>query len=487
MRTKDGVAKVGVTARSALCSCALVFVGCLPPAVFECTGDEQCTELGATAICEPVGYCSVPDDECDSARRFHEYAGEGLANACTDLRCGDGELDLGEQCDDGNDVDGDGCNSDCRASGQEIWTVMHASPGVVEDRAYALAIDSRGDIAVIGHVTVAGQGANLWVRKYTTDGEPVWTWVLDGDANVDEEGWAILVDDNDDFIVSGYVNTTTGGPDAWTGKLSADGFLVWEARQDGGVALVDQARGIAFANDGDLVAVGYATAATTTDTDLWMQRWSGDGQSVRWTSMREGLPGGMPDRGHSIFALEDDFVVVGYKQDQDNGQHHWIERIDGGGNTVWVDEGELLGRQGVWTAVRGNGAGDLVLAGWVESDAGDSDMWLQRRDPNGTVRWEDIVGSPGGADDRANVIVATADGGFVVGGEMGAGAGSTDAWLRRYSAADAEVWTETVSGPAGDRDTIWGLAFAPDGNLIACGYISTPATSWDIWVRKYTP
>ncbi len=487
MRSLAAFARVGAGVRRALWVCALGIGACLPLPVFECTDDEQCVELGADAICEPIGYCSLPDDDCESARRFHEYAGRDLANQCTDLWCGDGTLDDGEQCDDGNDVDGDGCNRDCRLSGQEIWTAMYASPGFVEDRAYALAIDSRGDIAVIGHVTVQGQGANLWIRKYTTDGEDAWTWVLNGDANADEEGWAILVDDNDDFIASGYVNTLTGGPDAWVGKIGADGLLVWEARQDGGVALVDQARGVAFAQGGDLALVGYATAATTTDTDLWLQRRSADGQTVRWSSMREGLPGGKPDRGHSIFAIGSDFVVVGYKQDQDDRQHHWLERVDASGATVWADEGALDGLQGVFTAVRGTTTGDLIVVGWQESAAGDSDMWLQRRDPDGTLRWEDVVGSPGGADDRANVIVDTPDGGFVVGGEMGAGAGSTDAWIRRYSANNTEVWTDSESGPAGDRDTIWGLGFDPQGNLIACGYISSPATSWDIWVRKYTP
>jgi cysteine-rich repeat protein len=32
---------------------------------------------------------------------------------CTVPRCGDGILDGGETCDDGNNVDGDGCNADC--------------------------------------------------------------------------------------------------------------------------------------------------------------------------------------------------------------------------------------------------------------------------------------------------------------------------------------------------------------------------------------
>ena len=30
--------------------------------------------------------------------------------------CGNGTLDTGEECDDGNVVDGDGCNSDCRTT-----------------------------------------------------------------------------------------------------------------------------------------------------------------------------------------------------------------------------------------------------------------------------------------------------------------------------------------------------------------------------------
>lgn len=39
--------------------------------------------------------------------------------------CGDGILDEGEQCDDGNSMDADGCNADCVESGSELW--MHAT------------------------------------------------------------------------------------------------------------------------------------------------------------------------------------------------------------------------------------------------------------------------------------------------------------------------------------------------------------------------
>jgi hypothetical protein len=141
----------------------------------------------------------------------------------------------------------------------------------------------------------------------------------------------------------------------------------------------------------------------------------------------------------------------------------------------------------VLTAVAPTPYGNVIVAGWRASPAGDADMWLQERGPSGEVVWEQTIASPGGDDDKANAIVVDDRGGLLVGGEMGAGAGSTDAWIRRYAPDRSEVWTTSYSGPAGDRDTTWGLALGPDGSVWACGYESSPGTEWDIWVRRLTP
>src|SRR5688572_21025309 len=113
---------------------ALGFVSgaaCLPTPVFHCESNEQCADLGDQALCEVIGYCSDVDANCGSGRRFHDYAGQGLAGQCTDVTCGDGAMQPGEECDDGNDVDGDGCNRDCRVSGQEVWTVATVAVAAV--------------------------------------------------------------------------------------------------------------------------------------------------------------------------------------------------------------------------------------------------------------------------------------------------------------------------------------------------------------------
>jgi cysteine-rich repeat protein len=459
---------------------------CLPQPVYDCSEDEHCSDLAQTARCEPVGYCSEVDPRCDSGRRFHAYAGDGLAGRCTSVSCGDGVVQPGEDCDDANDVDGDGCNTDCRASGQELWKVGYASPGGLRDRCYSLAVDSQGNAAVIGHVTVEGQGQNLWVRQYDSDGEAGWTWVLNGDANVDEEGWSIVALADDEWLVAGSVATTDELTNAWVGHLNRDGILVWDAQWDGGEAYIDVARDVTLAPNGDVVVIGYATYDRSRETDLWFQRRSPDGQSVLWTQVRPGLEDNAQDRAHGRTPFMGGFIGVGTKQTVDSTRF-WVERFDAAGGTIWADEAGAGAPNSLFTAVAPTPEGNVILAGWRVSPEGDEDMWLQQRGPGGEILWDETIASPGGDNDKANAILVDERGGFVVGGEMGAGSGSTDAWIRRYAPDRSEVWTTSYSGPAGDRDTTWGLALGPDGSVWACGYESSPGTEWDIWVRRFTP
>ncbi|MCA9542701.1 MAG: hypothetical protein KC620_27585, partial [Myxococcales bacterium] len=78
-------------------------------------------------ILPAVEICDALDDDCDGR------ADEGC------LRCGDGRLDAGEACDDGNLVDGDGCAGDCTLEG----LLGGLLPGVQRDVPLA-AITQRG-------------------------------------------------------------------------------------------------------------------------------------------------------------------------------------------------------------------------------------------------------------------------------------------------------------------------------------------------------
>jgi uncharacterized repeat protein (TIGR01451 family) len=81
--------------------------------------DESCTfsnEVETTVLndCDGGPICGDgvldPGEECDDGNNVD---GDGCSADCKIEYCGDGNLDPGEECDDGNNVDGDGCSADC--------------------------------------------------------------------------------------------------------------------------------------------------------------------------------------------------------------------------------------------------------------------------------------------------------------------------------------------------------------------------------------
>ena len=62
-----------------------------------------------------------------------------LCRAAAFAACGDGVLDLGEQCDDGNLIDGDCCSSTCQLETTD--TVCRAAAGPCDVEEHCTGVD----------------------------------------------------------------------------------------------------------------------------------------------------------------------------------------------------------------------------------------------------------------------------------------------------------------------------------------------------------
>ena len=118
----------------------------------------------------------------DGARPEDIPSGEGI--------CGDAVVDPEHgACDDANDREGDGCNSDCRPSGERVWCLdAFGPPG--DATPTALAVGPSGNIAVIGTASEAGI-SRAWLDVVDASGSPRWSTRLDGAAGI---GVAFLPD-----------------------------------------------------------------------------------------------------------------------------------------------------------------------------------------------------------------------------------------------------------------------------------------------------
>lgn len=57
---------------------------CIEPRAYPCEEGGQCVLDGVQGRCEPEGYCSYPDDDCDSGSRFEARAPGELAGRCVE-------------------------------------------------------------------------------------------------------------------------------------------------------------------------------------------------------------------------------------------------------------------------------------------------------------------------------------------------------------------------------------------------------------------
>ena len=97
----------------------VVCAGCIEPALVPCEDGRDCP---AGTVCDDVHHSCVRPDQlsaCTGLAQFDACMADDVMNGscydgvCLQDGCGNGILDPGELCDDGNTISGDGCSADC--------------------------------------------------------------------------------------------------------------------------------------------------------------------------------------------------------------------------------------------------------------------------------------------------------------------------------------------------------------------------------------
>lgn len=252
-----------------------------------------------------------------------------------------------------------------------------------------------------------------------------WTLALGGAG--DEQLYALDKTTDGGLVLAGASTSfTAGSTNAWIIKQDAWGNVVWQET----ISLNDHtiAAAIAAANDGYLAA-GYSYSASFMDWDAWVVKFNSDGSLV------------------------------------------WQYRFSGPG----LDNP---------TAIQETSDGGAIVAGWTSSfSAGDTDLWLLKLNGDGAVAWENTVGDA--ADDYANAVRQTNDGGYIVAGyTYSFGSSAADAWALKFDSSGAVVWQKSYGGAGFDFAN--DVEQTTDGGYILIGAIFPSLESQDSagWIVK---
>lgn len=263
------------------------------------------------------------------------------------------------------------------------------------------------------------------------------------------QGWERVIQGTNQDDTRDMVRTADGGF-LLAGSYNANSAIRLTQTDDRGNVRWDKryfpgdrsiANAVTLTKDTGIVAVGYATSATT-NRDFHIFKTDRFG-NLLW---RKTLVS--PEADELLNVVETatgDLVVTGYREESGGKKDLYVAKYGASGAALWE---RMIASANTSVEEEGNGLivlpnGDLIVAGKYKVGS-NSDVLLIRLNEGGTVLWQKNYDLSQGKDDIARAVVQSADGNLVIAGGTTEGA-QTVGLLAKFdqNGGDNPIWTRT--------------------------------------------
>jgi uncharacterized delta-60 repeat protein len=425
-------------------------------------------------------------------------AGESSSSTTTpspEPACGDANVDPGEECDPADpSPDAPACNDDCVVSGKLISQFNWDHAG--DDVAYALVL-WEGDIIIAGFADWEGE-RDIHVARHAPEGGLRWSFRSGGTGAGPDYARAIASTAEETLLVTGYIRNDPGmampiRDDIWIAELDANGIAQWQDT-DGTVEGREQGQALVVLDDGDFVIAGRTEA---TSIDFAVRRYTGvnDMAELVWGDAVDGSEMG-GDYAYALVQHPDGRLFAAGSRtqglnDADRYLRWWS--IDGKGAASACDDGTHSRPAEAADEIRGLAVtpdGGIVAVGHSQFGAGEAiDAWLGVYEPDTcTLAWQRSIDGEDGGADRAHAVAVDSAGDIITAGYTRRD-DTDDTWLVKWSrdGVGEILWeAEPVNGPGDGPDQLHAIVIDADGSIVVAGQTSGPNDA-NVWVGRYTP
>ena len=333
------------------------------------------------------------------------------------------------------------------------------------------------------------------LRKHAFTFEPHGiNWERNFGGSQYDEATSIQQTNDGGYIVAGWtfsndddISKNNGSSDYWIIKLKPDGTLDWEKIFGG--TLHDEASSIQQTNDGGYIVAGFTVSSDKNisenngSSDYWIIKLNPDG-TIDW---EKSYGGGRGEYAYSIEqTLDRGYIIAGlsYSNDGDISENkgesdYWIIKLNPDGTLDWEKSFGGSDRDEAYSIQQTNDGG-YIVAGFTLSGDGDIsgskkysyDYWIIKLSPDGTLDWEKSFGES--TYSGANSIQQTNDGGYIVAGFTSSVEDVTEAYggydyrIIKLNADGTIEWKRNYGGREGEKAT--SIQLTNDGGYIVAGY-----------------
>jgi hypothetical protein len=343
--------------------------------------------------------------------------------------------------------------------------------GTRNDVASSLVETSDGGYAIIGYTESFGAiEYDFLLVKTDGYGHIEWNKIYGG-AEIDF-GLSIVETSDGGYAIAGSTSSFgIDNSDFWLIKTDGTGNVEWN-RTYGGTEWEYAYSLVATPDGGYAIAGGSLLVKTDEFGNVeWNQTFSGSAHSLVVTS-----DGGYALVGDIIIIPEDCMDPRWIPYDC------WLAKTDASGNLEWNQTYAEADDDRAWSLVETSDGGYAVGGSTSSFGAGGYDFWLIKTDSCGNVEWNQTYG--GANEDFAHCLVKTPDGGYALTGYTKSfGAGDRDFWLVKTDGFGSIEWDQTYGGTAEDMANSM-IATSDGGYAIAGGTYSFGVEGGNFWLLK---
>jgi cysteine-rich repeat protein len=388
--------------------------------------------------------------------------GPGTSDGGDEAVCGNGAREGDEPCDDGNQLDGDGCNAGCVLSGGLLWEIRHDGGDAGWDAVHDLVVLADDSIAVAGVTQIDGLQAEL--VRIDVDGAERWSHRHAVEAAGASDGWGAATL-GDTIVLAGSGDDGT----MFVRAVDPDGVERWT-----------------FENPGHVY-----DATSDRDTELWIAGEIADGTAALWhldadgglVAIHDEQSGSMP-AGSVVWGIgQGSNGRIASTGQVDASARAWVRELYGSGGVAWETDVLELG------ADSDSGYGVTIAPGGALAMVGDvvrgveRNGWLLRRDTGGRLlpAIEQVeLGNYHG-------VAIGPSGEIAVSGWVDNGLGKI-ALVVKYAVDGSIAWRHEVTGDVVvGENKAWTVGIRSDQVVVAAGELVETATGLDRWIIAYAP
>ncbi len=367
--------------------------------------------------------------------------------------------------------------------GDVVWTRTH---GGGNNFGRGIAIDSSDNVYIIGDERRIGEDRNIWIRKYDSSGNTIWTRIHNSSESNSDYGYGIAVDTSGNVYVTGREMITGLGFNIWIRKYNADGSTNWTRTHNGSTNKWDYGHDIAVDSSGNVYVVGseYITGETY---NIWIRKYNADG-STNWTRTHNSPGINQIDEGHGIAVDSSGNVyVTGSENLPSEFLNIWIRKYDTDGNTNWTRTyNGVANSRDTGHDIAVDSSGNVYVTGFEEVTGEDENIWIRKYDSIGNTIWTRTHNGSENAEDEGRGIALDLSGNVYITGYEHVTGERGNIWVRKYSANGDTNWTRTFHSIGSNHEESYGIAVDTSGNVYVTGYVYITNEGCNVWVRKYS-